>query len=79
MMSEFPDTSSVQRDLGRLEARQNSADDRLERIEAKLDEVLERTNFARGGIRVLIAIGTLGASLGAAVAETVRWFHGPHP
>lgn len=67
--------NDLSRDIGALEARQNATDDRLQRIEDKLDEVLERTNVARGGIRVLIGIGTLGATIGAAIAEFVHWSH----
>lgn len=74
-MAEAP--RDVQRDIGRLEARADSTEDRLTRIESKLDEILERTNVARGGIRVLIGVGTFGASIGAAIAEFLRWWHTP--
>jgi hypothetical protein len=70
-MAEVP---SVQRDIGRLEARADSTDERLERIEKKLDEVLERTTFARGGLRMLIGVGTFGASVGATIAEFLHWW-----
>lgn len=66
----------IQRDFGRMEARQDATDDRLARIEAKLDEMLERTSVARGGIRMLISVGTIGAAFGSAVAEIVHALHG---
>lgn len=67
--------SDVQRDLGRLEARADSADERLQRIEAKIDQIVEAIAQNRGGIRTLLAVGGLAASAGAAIAETIHWIH----
>ena len=68
-------SAELQRDIGRLEARADSTDERLTSIEAKLDTLLERTNVARGGLRMLISIGGIGSGIGAAMAEFIHWWH----
>lgn len=55
--------TDVQRDLGRLEARQDGYDERLERIESKVDQLVEWTSQSKGGIRMLIAVGSIAATL----------------
>jgi hypothetical protein len=68
----------VQRDIGRLEAEQKAQDDRLERIEEKLDQLVDAVAQSKGGIRMLIAVGSVAATIaglvGAAVAKL--WGHG---
>ena len=66
----------LQRDIGRLEARQDSADERLERIEAKVDQLVEYMASAKGGWRLLAAVGGIAASLAAGIAEIVHRIHG---
>lgn len=68
-------TDDVQRDLGRLEARADSTDERLERIEAKVDQLIDCIAQNKGGIRTLLAVGSLAATAGAAIAETLHWVH----
>lgn len=55
--------TDVQRDLGRLEARQDSQDERLERIESKVDQLVEWAAKSKGGVRMLISVGSLAAAL----------------
>lgn len=55
--------TDLQRDLGRLEARQDSQDDRLERIEQKVDTLVEWASQSKGGVRMLIAVGSIAATL----------------
>jgi hypothetical protein len=55
--------TDVQRDLGRLEARQDGYDERLERIESKVDQLVEWTSQSKGGVRMLIAVGSIAATL----------------
>lgn len=68
--------TDVQRDIGALEARQNASDARLERIEAKVDKLVEYMAGAKGGWRLIFAVGGLAASLAAAIAEVLHWLHG---
>lgn len=63
----------VQRDLGRLEARQESAEDRLARIESKMDQVLEYMASSKGAWRMLIGVGGLAATLAAGITEALHW------
>ena len=68
--------TDVQRDIGRLEARQDSQDDRLERIEAKVDKLVEYMSSAKGGWKLLLSVGSIAATLAAGVAELLHWLHG---
>lgn len=68
--------ADLQRDIGRLEARQDSTDERLERIESKLDQLVEYMASAKGGWRLIFAVGGLAASLAASIAEVLHWLHG---
>lgn len=68
--------TDVQRDIGALEARQDASDARLERIEAKVDKLVEYMAGAKGGWKLLVAVGGVAASGAAAIAELLHWFHG---
>ncbi len=69
---------NILRDIGSLEARQDASDARLARIEAKVDQLVEYMASAKGGWRLLAAVGGIAASLAAGIAELLHWFHGPH-
>jgi hypothetical protein len=68
-MSEF--------DAGRTVGEQGAAIESLEKrlisLESKVDELLERVTMARGGLAVLIAIGTVCATL---IGAGIMWLHG---
>lgn len=71
----------IERDIGRLEARADSTDDRLGRIESAqaamasdIKEILARTNVARGGLRMLITVGTTSATLAAIAIKFLEWW-----
>ena len=73
--------TDVERDLGRLEGRQDATDARLSRIEddlktvlAKVDVLVGYMNTAKGGWRMLIAVGFIAAALGAGVARVINFF-----
>ena len=61
MMSEFK--------LGQLEARVDSSQERLDRMEAKIDQMYEIITKAQGGWKVMVGIGSAGAAIGAFVAK----------
>lgn len=63
--------TDVQRDLGRLEARQDSQDARLERIEAKVDTLVDWAAKSKGGVRMLIAVGSLAATLAGLIGAWI--------
>ena len=68
--------TDVQRDIGALEARQDASDARLERIEHKVDKLVEYMASAKGGWRLLVAVAGITASMAAGVAELLHWLHG---
>lgn len=55
--------TDVQRDIGALEARADDQEKRLVRIENKLDQVVETLAQSKGGVRMLIAVGSIAATL----------------
>ena len=58
---------------GKQNAAIASLEERISSLEQKMDRVLERVTLARGGIAVLIAIGSFCAAIAGAV---VLWMHG---
>lgn len=62
-------SDDTQRVLGAIEARQDSNDQRLDRIEAKLDRALAELQQAKGGIRMLVAVGSVGGAVGAGLMK----------
>lgn len=69
--------TDLHRDIGALEARADAQEERLARIEQKVDMLVEAVASSRGGIRMLIAVGSVAATLagliGAAISKLVPW------
>ncbi len=61
--------TDVQRDLGRIAARQDSQHKRLARIEAKVDQLVEYVS--EGGVRMLIAVGSVAATLAGLIGAWI--------
>lgn len=59
-----------------MDARLDASDERLDRIEHKVDQLIEYMATAKGGAGMLFKVGSVAATLGAAAAEFVHWFHG---
>ena len=55
--------------LGQLEARVDSNQERLDRMEAKIDQMYEIITKAQGGWKVMVGIGSAGAAIGAVFAK----------
>ena len=70
-------TDDTQRSLGRLEARADGADDRLERIEEKLDHLVNVVDQAKGGWKMLLQVGAASAAVGAFISWLVSWVRHP--
>jgi hypothetical protein len=64
--------TDLDRDMGRLVARQDFQDERLARIESKVDQLVEYMASAQGGWRLLLAVGGIAASFAAGSAEFVH-------
>lgn len=67
--------NDLSRDIGSLEARADATDARLARIEWKIDQLAQDIASNKGGIRTLLALGSLAATAGAAIAEVIHWVH----
>lgn len=68
---------------GRADARLDENDDRHEEnirrfneIEAKLDEIVSAVAVAKGGIRILFAVGSISATLGILAHTILGWLWG---
>lgn len=59
----------TQRSLGRLEAVQETHDQRLARIETKLDHIATVIDSAKGGWKMLVAAGAVASGLTAAAMK----------
>lgn len=72
--------TDINRDIGALEARANAQEERLKRIEEKVDVLVEAFAQSKGGLRMLIAVGSVAATLagllGVWIAKAVGWLHG---
>jgi tetrahydromethanopterin S-methyltransferase subunit G len=55
--------------LGRLEAQQQANDERLDRIEAKVDALTEYVTRQKGGMRVAWAIAAAGGVIGVSLSQ----------
>lgn len=71
---------SDQFEMGKMSARLDVGDQRhlenqtrLKEIEATLKQLVEAINMTKGGFRVLLAVGGVSASIGAAVASLFHW------
>jgi hypothetical protein len=68
---------------GRADARLDVNDERhlenikrFDAIEATLKQLVESISLARGGVRMLFAVGSAGAGIGALVSSVVHWVGG---
>lgn len=66
----------MERTVGKLEGRMDGVEQRLERMEEKMDELLSTVHAARGGWRLLIALGTISAAIGGVITH---FLHGVKP
>lgn len=70
-------------EMGRMAARLDTNDERhaaniehLEKIDITLKELVEAIALAKGGIRLLFAVGSVGAGIGAFVSSVIHWVAG---
>ena len=69
-------SADIERDLGRLDERTDNHAKRLERIEAKLDHIVQAIDQAKGGWRSLVAAGAIAAGITAAASHALTFFTG---
>lgn len=63
------DMTDQNRIIGRLEAQMGSAEERLDRIETKLDVLTEYIQQQKGGARLIWAIATAGGVIGVSLTK----------
>ncbi len=71
--------AETQRIIGQLQATTTSFGDRATRLEtqmgtleAKLDKVIEQNATARGGLKTLVAVGSVAGSIGAGITALLN-------
>jgi len=62
--------------IGRLEAQVASAEERLERIEVKMDTLMEYVAQARGGWKLILAVGAAGSAIGVSITKLIGMLKG---
>lgn len=70
------DMTDQNRIIGRLEAQIDSAEERLDRIETKLDSLIENFAQARGGWKVIWGVAGAGGAMGAAFVKLLAMAKG---
>ena len=77
--------NALNRELGELKTRMDSTKDRLkameenqQRMEAKIDAVVEALNMSKGSIKTLIFIGTLLSIISGIIGAAASWIFGRH-
>ncbi len=75
--------SFTDRDFGRLEsevvalkAQNVRLENQIEKMDAKIDVLVTAITEAKGGWKMLLAIGTSSAAVGAFVAKFIMWLKG---
>lgn len=70
----YPQGRNYERELGAFQARLEATEERLERIEKKVDTLIEFMATAKGGAGMLYKVGTISAACGAIVGQLIHWF-----
>jgi tetrahydromethanopterin S-methyltransferase subunit G len=68
--------SDVERNIGMLDERTNNHHGRLERIEEKLDDVISTLHQTKGGVRMLVTVGSIGGAIGAGAVKLFAMLKG---
>lgn len=67
--------TDLNREIGAHEEAINTLKVEVAALRTDIAEIKQMVAMSRGGLRMLIGVGTACASLGAAVAELIHWFH----
>lgn len=65
---------NLERSLGNLQGRVAAIERRNEAVDAKLDEILRVLNQSRGGVRMMLTLGSAAAGIGALVASIMHFW-----
>jgi len=67
--------TDVQREIGAHEEAIGTLKDEVKALRGDIAEIKQMIALSRGGIKMLVGVGTIAATLGASLAELVHWFH----
>lgn len=67
-------SDELQREVGRHDAQIEGLENRLGKVEAKLDSVLSILNQAKGGWKTLLMVAGVAGSVGALVGKFFPFF-----
>lgn len=70
--------NALSRSLGSLEARMDSTEERLKRMEEKIDQLMAGMASSKGGLKTLLTLGTVIAGVTATVSELIHLGFGRH-
>ncbi len=70
--------TAAAKEIGKLEARMDSTERRLEQLEKKIDTLVEIVAESKGGLRTLIAVSSFVAAATAGLTTFVSWLIGRH-
>jgi hypothetical protein len=70
--------NALSRSLGSLEARMDSTETRLARMEKKIDDLVEVVAESKGGLRVLLTVSGAVAAATAGITSLIHWLTASH-
>ena len=68
--------NALSRSIGGLEARMQTTEERLARMEEKLDKVVDAVAMSRGSLKTLMVVGSVISAITAAIASVLTWMFG---
>lgn len=66
----------LQRAVGHLQGRMDAMEDRMNRIEPKIDTIYRAVTEASGSVRVLLAVASIGAMAGGLLVSVLTYLRG---
>ena len=65
--------NALNREIGELKTRMDSTQERLLRMEAKIDLLVEPVAASKGGLKTLIAVSSTAAGVVAGLVQLIAW------
>ncbi len=65
--------NALNREIGELKTRMDSTQERLLRMEQKIDLLVETVASSKGGLKTLIAVSSTAAGVVAGLVQFVAW------
>lgn len=70
--------NALNREIGELKTRMDSTETRLERMEKKIDDLVDAVAASKGGLRVLLSVSGAVAAVTAGIASVIHWASASH-